>query len=157
MNNEINKIIKWAFDQRGIEVGDACRSCGGWGVSPTSTSLPKPVCKTCWGSGSKSNPWPSHEYNPESTSYTETDFWNDVKTKKFKLNQNVNSEMSLSEFIGTINIIHDGLVHMIGMFHVECDGMDEMDEERTDYYESVDKHLRTALRLLQEENNKTGE
>lgn len=154
VTDEIMRLAKWAFDQRGIEPGDACNSCGGWGVSPTSLSLPKPVCKTCWGSGSKSNPWPSHEHNPGSKSYTEADFWNDVKTKKIKLNPNVNPEMSFNEFVSTINAVHDGIVHLIGLYHVECDGMDEMDQERDKYYESVDKHLRRTLRLLQDVNTK---
>jgi hypothetical protein len=64
---------EFALEWRGIEPEDACNECSGAGVisySNTATwhsgiggisgqAITQDVCDKCWGSGSKSKPWPS--------------------------------------------------------------------------------------------------
>lgn len=62
-----NACLEW----RGINQNDACQECGGAGVKAYGSTatwrggiggqmITNDVCNKCWGSGSRSLPWPSH-------------------------------------------------------------------------------------------------
>jgi hypothetical protein len=58
-------------DMRGIDEGDECEMCQGWGVIAYGTTATwrgggggatptSGVCNKCWGSGKQSYAWPRH-------------------------------------------------------------------------------------------------
>ena len=67
----LDKFLELALEWRGIDDGFACAECSGSGIKTyanTATyhrsaiagqAMTTDVCDHCWGSGSRSNPWPS--------------------------------------------------------------------------------------------------
>lgn len=68
------EVLSAFLDWRGIDRNeDACPDCGGAGVKAyanTATyhaaaiagqAITNDVCDSCWGSGNKHHPWPSHK------------------------------------------------------------------------------------------------
>jgi len=56
---------------RGIDIGEECPTCQGlgvkmyantstWGYGIGGSACTVDACDTCWGSGKKDRPWPSH-------------------------------------------------------------------------------------------------
>lgn len=67
-----HKFQQEALEWRGIAPGDACERCQGAGTVLYSTgstwrggvsgqAATRDVCDKCWGSGSKSKPWPNRK------------------------------------------------------------------------------------------------